>query len=144
MSRNLLGKFLFILFVLAWALWESYPPEARNLIEVFESQAVNRDANFTAIIEQAHKLQQANPQRTFLNLVESVGTRDLTRYFPAIKVKEETDPNRAILLQLQRNSAGRIKLGLDLQGGTSLLVALDTSKLDTNKTSHAEGRELVL
>ncbi|MBI2946832.1 MAG: protein translocase subunit SecD, partial [Verrucomicrobia bacterium] len=97
-----------------------------------------------AIVQQAQKLQQANPQRTYANLVEAVGTNDLTRYFPGIKIKDEPNPNRAILLQLQRNSAGRIKLGLDLQGGTSLLVALDTSKLDTNKTAHAEGRELVL
>ncbi|MBM3837148.1 MAG: protein translocase subunit SecD [Verrucomicrobia bacterium] len=144
MSRNLLGRFLFLLFVLAWSLWETYPPQARNLIDVFNEQASNRDTNFTAIVQQAQKLQQANPQRTYANLVEAVGTNDLTRYFPGIKLKDEANPNRAILLQLQRSSAGRIKLGLDLQGGTSLLVALDTSKLNTNQLSQADQKELAI
>jgi SecD/SecF fusion protein len=144
MSRNLLGRFLFLLFVLAWSIWETYPPQAHNLIDVFNEQASNRDTNFTAMVQQAQTLQQANPQRTYGNLVEAVGTNDLTRYFPGVKIKDEPNPNRAILLHLQRNSAGRIKLGLDLQGGTSLLVALDTSKLDTNQLSNADQKELVL
>ncbi|MBI2950099.1 MAG: hypothetical protein HYY23_20895, partial [Verrucomicrobia bacterium] len=89
MSRNLLGRFLFVVFVLAWAIWEIYPPQARHLIDVFNEQASNRDTNFTAIVQQAQKLQQANPQRTYANLVEAVGTNDLTRYFPGIKIKDE-------------------------------------------------------
>jgi SecD/SecF fusion protein len=42
------------------------------------------------------------------------------------------------LNRLQREVAGKIKLGLDLQGGTSFLVEMDMSKLtDTNEASGA-------
>ncbi|MBI4664499.1 MAG: protein translocase subunit SecD [Verrucomicrobia bacterium] len=144
MSRNLLWRFLFAVFVVLWSVWELYPPQARDLLEFFESQASNRDANYTNIVARARELQQANPLRTFSNLMEAVGTNDLTRFFPTIKLKNEVNPTLAILYQLQRNSAGQIKLGLDLQGGSSLRVAMDMSYLETNKTAQAAGRELVL
>ena len=38
-------------------------------------------------------------------------------------------PNVFILNQLQRDALGKIKLGLDLQGGTSFLVEMDTNRL---------------
>ena len=38
-------------------------------------------------------------------------------------------PNTFILNQLQRDASGKIKLGLDLQGGTSFLVEMDTNSL---------------
>ena len=39
------------------------------------------------------------------------------------------DPTTFILNRLQRDAAGKIKLGLDLQGGTAFLVEMDTNAL---------------
>ena len=45
--------------------------------------------------------------------------------------------------RLQRDAAGKIKLGLDLQGGTEFLVEMDTNALanaqDESDTNHAAG-----
>lgn len=61
------------------------------------------------------------------------GTNDITPYFAhRISVKGEKSPSAFVLNRLQREAAGKIKLGLDLQGGTSFLVGMDTSKISTN------------
>src|SRR5208282_5903418 len=52
-------------------------------------------------------------------------------------------PKTLSLNQLQRDASGKIKLGLDLQGGTSFLVEMDTNRLaqtqdgDTNQVARA-------
>ncbi len=131
MNRNHLYKLLLIVFVVLWSLYELYPPKARNIIDVFAERAVRerKDATFTNIITTARQLQEKLPDRNFGNLKEAVGTNDIIRYFPFIDVKSEKDPNRFALNWLQREAAGKIKLGLDLQGGTSFLVEMDTNQL---------------
>ena len=133
MNRNHLWKFLIIVFVVGWAATEMYPPNGRPLIEVFQENIGKRDAAYTNIMTQFAELQKANPQAEYRNLLEAVGTNDLSRSFD-IDTKGEKDPTRAILNALQRKSAGKIKRGLDLQGGTSYLVEMQTGKLATNSS----------
>lgn len=130
MSRNT-WRFLLTIFVVAWALYELYPPTPRNLIDVFEKRAEFTDTNFTAIVQRARELERERTNQTFFNLLAAVGTNDLTRYFPSLADEEDADPNRAILNRLQQKAAGQIKLGLDLQGGTAFLVSLDPERLKT-------------
>src|SRR5262245_12729682 len=144
MRRNNIWKFALVVFVVAWSLYEMYPPTPRDLLVEFQGRAVRKDATFTSIMERVAQLQKEKPNRTFGNLKEAIGTNDLTTYFPEFDLKGEKDPNSAILHRLQRESAGKIKLGLDLQGGTSYLVAMDTSKLDTNKADFAASKSVAL
>ncbi len=134
-------KFIIVILVLAWAFYEMYPPVGRNLATEFQDKAVKKDAAYTNIVERLQKLQQAYPERTFANLKEAIGTNDITRYFPFYEdAKTELNPTRAVLNHLQRDAAGKIKLGLDLQGGTSFLVGVDYSKVlggDTNAPESA-------
>jgi SecD/SecF fusion protein len=90
-----------------------------------------RDATFSEILTRAQDLQKERPDRAFANLQTAIGTNDITRYFPFFNVKAELDPTKAVLNRLQREAAGQIKLGLDLQGGTSFLVEMDTNRLAT-------------
>jgi SecD/SecF fusion protein len=69
------------------------------------------------------------PGKPYENLVQAIGTNDITRYFPSFGAKSQLQPTTYILNRLQREAAGRIRLGLDLQGGTSFLVAMDTNQL---------------
>ncbi|MBI4324091.1 MAG: protein translocase subunit SecD, partial [Chloroflexi bacterium] len=147
MNRNNFWKFLFVVFVVLWSLWSLNPPQGRNLIGEFQSRASNRDTNFTAIVEQARKLEQEKPGRTFGNLFDAIGTNNIARYFPTIKAPADATAPRVILNRLQRDAAGKIKLGLDLQGGTSFLVGLDTNKIsgvDTNQADFGERRQQAL
>ncbi len=137
MNRNNLPKFIIVVLVLVWAFIEMYPPVGRNLGQYFQERAIpNReDAAFTNIIERLQQLQQATPQRGFANLVDAVGTNVITNYFPFYDVSAERDPSRAVLDHLQKEAAGKIKLGLDLQGGTAFVVGLDTNYLVTSGTN---------
>jgi SecD/SecF fusion protein len=131
MKRKNLGRSLLVVFVLAWALWEMNPPTPRDLIEEFQSRAISTDTNFTAIVQRARELQQQGqtPGRAFASLLEAIGTNNITRYFPFGNVATEDDPTLAVLHRLQRDAAGKIKLGLDLQGGISIKVRMDTNQI---------------
>ena len=129
MQRNNFWRASLVLFVTLWALYELYPPTDRNLIDVFEERATRKGAAFDAIVSQARKLDKEFPERNFSNLRDAIGTNSLTNFI-AFSTAGERDPNRAILNRLQREASGKIKLGLDLRGGTSFLVGLDTSKLE--------------
>jgi SecD/SecF fusion protein len=146
MNRNNLWKFIFVLLVIAWSFYEMYPPVGRNLLAEFQDKAVRKDPNFTAIVTSAEALQKAHPDRIFGNILEASGTNDLTHYFPFYDVKTELNPNRAVLYHLQQGAAGKIHLGLDLQGGTSFVVEMDTNRLEgaTNYANADQYREAAL
>src|SRR5437867_10548995 len=131
MKRKNGWKWMLVVFVVAWALWEINPPTPRDLMEEFQDRAVNTDTNFTAIVQRARELQQQarTPGRAFANLLDAIGTNNITRYFPFVNAAAEDDPTLAVLHRLQRDAAGKIKLGLDLQGGISIKVRMDTNQI---------------
>src|SRR5690349_12924750 len=130
MNRNNFWRLVLVVMVLIWSLFEIYPPTNRDLIQVFRDKAINRDTNFAAIIQRAQVLQKTAPDKAYENLKEAIGTNDLIRYFPSItEAKVQSQPTSYILNRVQRAAAGRIRLGLDLQGGTSFLMEMDTNRL---------------
>jgi SecD/SecF fusion protein len=137
MNRNNLWKWVFVAFVVVWAAFEIYPPKSRDLLEVFKEQASNQDATFTNIVAQAEKLRAQFPDRAYGNLKEASLTNDLRPYFQFVDIKGEANPNNAILNYVQRKAAGKIKLGLDLRGGTQFLVAMS----DTDRVAKADQEE---
>jgi SecD/SecF fusion protein len=138
MKQNNRWRFVLVVLIVAWSLFEIYPPTSKPLAGEFVSRAENRDAAFTNILERLTPLQQARPDREFANLAEAIGTNDIQNYFPFITTTNQLYPTTYILNQLQRDASGKIKLGLDLQGGTSFLVEMDTNALanaDDNGTN---------
>src|SRR5882757_9148064 len=106
MNRNNLWKFVFVLAVIFWSFYEMYPPMSGDMAQEFKKQAIRTDAAYTNIVERLDKLQKDKPDRSsFANLVDAVGTNDITRYFPEYDVKGEMNPTRAVLDQMQRAAA---------------------------------------
>lgn len=138
MKSGYYWKWFFVIFVVAWAVTEMTPPQNQDLVDYF---ALNVDRSDPAlgetadgIIERARKLEEENPGRQYANLLDAVGTNDLQKLFPTISTADAEVPNRAILNSLQEGAAGQIRLGLDLQGGISFLVAMQTNKLREDQT----------
>ena len=129
MNRNNFWRFVLVALVILWSLYELYLPWGRDLLVVFREKAVSRDPTFTTIFQKAQALQRATPEKPYENLMAAIGTNDITRYFPSFGAKDQLHPTAYILNRLQRGAAGRIRLGLDLQGGTSFLVSMDTNRL---------------
>ena len=138
MSRNYFWRTFIIVGLLAWSAFQIYPPQGRDLATEFRTRAVARDDAFKGIVAKLDGLQKTNPERQFANVMEAVGTNEITKYFPFYEGKAELNPTRHILNRLQRDAAGKIKLGLDLQGGTSFLVGVDLNK-STGETIAAPG-----
>jgi SecD/SecF fusion protein len=140
MKQNNRWRFVIVVLIVAWSLFEIYPPTSRPLSGEFVSRADNTDATFTNILQRLAPLQAARPDREFANLLDAIGTNDIQVYFPFITATNELYPTTYILNQLQRDASGKIKLGLDLQGGTSFLVEMDTNALaipeDDTGTNH--------
>src|ERR1700710_624459 len=115
MKQNNRWRFVLVVLIVAWSLFEIYPPTSRNLIVEFSARTEKTDAAFTNILHRLTPLQAARPDREFANLLEAIGTNDIQAYFPFITAKNELYPTTYILNQLQRDASGKIKLGLDLQ-----------------------------
>ena len=149
MKRNNTWRLAIVIFAVVWAIAEVYPWWDRDLIEVFRERAVRQDAGFANIVSQAQAMQATNSVRTYGNLRDAIGTNDITGYFPFFSVTNELKPTAAILNRLQRESRGSIHLGIDLQGGTSFLVEMDTNRIsaaagDTNASVNPRELEAVL
>ena len=114
-----------------------YPPTPRDLIQEFNRRAVDRDATLREIVQQAQTLEKTHPGRAYGNLQEAIGTNEIARYFPFFDTKNENHATIYILNRLQREGAGKIRLGLDLQGGTSFLVEMQTNQLDSAQNTDA-------
>ena len=132
MTRRHLYTLLFILFLVGWAFYSMYPWQSRDLFEVFQERAYHRDTAYTNIVQTYQKLAKENPSRTYGNLKRAVDTNDLSHYFPEMDVKGEKEPSTFIINQLQRTTASKFRLGLDLQGGVAFVVEMQTNKLDVN------------
>src|ERR1700722_2396685 len=145
MKQNNLGWFIFVLCVVFWALYEIYPPTSRDLVQEFSRRAVNRDAAFTNILSNVSAIQQSGTNANEFALLETAtGTNDLEKYFPFYPgAASDVRPNLYILNRLQRDAAGKIKLGIDLQGGTSFLVAMDTNVLVSTDTNGIQSQAAV-
>ncbi|HEX5399811.1 MAG TPA: protein translocase subunit SecD [Verrucomicrobiae bacterium] len=129
-KSNNLWKFLFVLFIICWSFIQMYPPKSRDLVKEFASRAVNTDATFTNIMERVDVLQQERTNSEFANLRAAIGTNNIQPYFHIAGADDALDPTVFILNQLQREASGKIKLGLDLQGGTAFIMEMDTNALE--------------
>ena len=62
MNRNNFWRFVLVVLVLLWSLYELYPPNGEDLVQVFREKAINRDTNFVAIVARAQGLQKKAPE----------------------------------------------------------------------------------
>jgi SecD/SecF fusion protein len=129
-----------IAFLVIGSLWEMYPLTNQSLIQEFQNKAdySAHNATFDNIVSKAKELQAAKPDptREFSDLLTAIGTNDIQSYFPYYNVKGQENPTYTLLNILQRKAAGKIHLGLDLQGGTEFRVSLDTNHISATDTNH--------
>ncbi len=130
MKRNNTWRSIIVILILAWSFYEMQPPTGRALVEVFEEQATTPNDDFKQIVAKARETHSPTNSLTdqYRNLRSAIGTNDLQRFFN-FSTKGEKDPNKAVLGRIQRESAGQFKLGIDLQGGSSVLVQIASNKV---------------
>jgi len=132
MNKQFGWKFGIVIAVTLASFYFMWPPFNRDLVKEFEVRAMARDAAFNTLMEKVHAKQAAAPLREFQNLREAVEEQkvDLRNYFPDLAKAESKTPNLDILNRIDRDCGGKIKLGLDLKGGTSFLLRMDMTQID--------------
>jgi SecD/SecF fusion protein len=138
--KNRLPWFLAVVVLVLWSAYELYPPSTRPLIDQFErSTVLPQDPTFQAIVRAAREQEAQQPGHSFDHLLTAAGDQNLQRFFPNINVPAGRETNRTVLNRLQRDALGQLKLGLDLQGGMSFVV-----QMQTNEFKATDARERAL
>lgn len=157
------GRFVLVAILAGWTFFEWYPPGGENLIDAFEKSAskqevkeemaliVNSLRNFASKINEGDEL----PLTGKNSWMEAIGEADLRELLPEktnglisqLELNEEIwtqewrdldvtikeNINRAILARVQKESEGKVKLGLDLKGGTQFVVQVKPKKDEQGK-----------
>ena len=133
MKRSNIKRFLLLVLILWWAISETLPLQDKQgrLLEQFISES--NDQNSPAILN-IHKtaksnfLAQTDSQNEYgalLSAVEESGVSLKNHFdYKFSGKKSDKEYNDSILQKLQTESSGQIRYGLDLQGGSSFLVAM--------------------
>ena len=137
MKRSNIKRFLLLVLILWWAISETLPLQDKQgrLLEQFISES--NDQNSPAILN-IHKtansnfVAQTDSQNEYgalLSAVEESGVSLKNHFdYKFSGKKSDKDYNDSILQKLQAESSGQIRYGLDLQGGSSFLVAMQMNK----------------
>ncbi len=126
MDKNLKWRLLLIAGLVALFAWVSFPLTETSLREYLARNAANQDEAFTGLLQALQEAETAAvgkkvPVSAIQVLEAEVAAReiDLTRYFPGY------EDNHAVLRRLGKGIAGRLNLGLDLQGGIHVILSID-------------------
>ena len=137
MKRSNIKRFLLLVLILWWAISETLPLQDKQgrLLEQFISES--NDQNSPAILN-IHKTAESNfvaqtdsqnEYGALLSAVEESGVSLKNHFdYKFSGKKSDKDYNDSILQKLQTESSGQIRYGLDLQGGSSFLVAMQMNK----------------
>lgn len=123
-NRPLLLRTCITVFVIALFIIGMYPLRERDYYQVFMEMLKDPgDKDAAALVEDAKKLKEANPQlfqsQVLLQAAESKKI-DLTK-----KVKGDgLLDNRDVMSLIRKNASGSIRLGLDLAGGVEFYLEL--------------------
>ena len=142
MKRSNFKRFLLLAVILWWAIWEMTPLQDKQgrLLEQFISESNDPNSQVISDIYSAAKsnlvaqTDSKNEYGALLSAVEKSGVplKEHFNYKFSGK-KSDKEFNDSVLQRLQRDSSGQIQYGLDLQGGSSFLVAMqmnNTNNID--------------
>ena len=130
-----------MLLVLGWAVYEMIPLQDRNyrLLERFQSESANSTNRVavTSIYETAKESFDAQPELekneygALMSAVDESGEALSDHFNYKFSGKKTTEEMNTLIMQkLQRDSSGQIQFGLDLQGGSSFLVQMQTNNIN--------------
>ena len=124
MNKPLIWKTAVILVVLIACAVSVYPPGGRSFLYVFEKTARDKDEEFGHLLASARAELEGtskDPGIVVRDLAERTDV-DLTQYF-------DGEDNRQVIALLHQKAAPKIRLGLDLRGGTEFVLRVKTEEL---------------
>lgn len=118
-----------ILAVIALLALASYPLTESNVRDYLKREAVNQDEAFNQLLEALDGEYDLEDRKVPISGVELLKMKvddlgiDLTRYFP------DQENNKDAIRYIGKDTKGSLNLGLDLQGGMHVILAVDELEL---------------
>ena len=133
------GRFMLVAILAVWTFFEWYPPQGKNVIDLFDQTAAGNQELIVADLKEASAELREGENLTKTQWEAAIGDADLRDLFPqhtngmagklgltnswaAPNEEEQKQINSEILKEIQKDSTGKVKLGLDLSGGTQFVV----------------------
>jgi SecD/SecF fusion protein len=130
--------------------------DSKDAIAVFSETATDKDLAFEAIVTEAKRLvsaEKSDPLKALEDAAVKVnadrrgtdvedadqlihGPMNMSKYFP--RFAKEKKPNEMTANYVRLKARGKLRLGLDLKGGTEILVAYPLEDLDDLELSASE------
>ena len=140
------GRFALVAILAIWTLSEWYPPQGKNMVDEFDQTAQGNQDSIVAELKEASSKLREGDELTLETWMTAVGDVDLgdvpgqtngivkqigieKEAWVAPTEEQQRQINREILARIQKDSVGKVKLGLDLRGGTQFVVQVKP-KLD--------------
>ena len=150
MKKSVIWRLIIVVSILfAWGI-SLFPLTDRSFYDVLREEAKDKvDDNLEELITQAKKIDNSNsesfitPPKAVLKTADEMKI-DLRDYIP---IYDQPDaPNSSVINYVRRRAAGKLKLGLDLRGGTEFIIAFkkeDVPKNDPDKKVEEARGEII-
>jgi SecD/SecF fusion protein len=130
MFSKILGRSILSVVVLLWSFWSLIPPNDCPFNDFIAHRAKSQVNEFSGLLSRAKlRVQFKQSPSIFVALkdIARVEKIDLSSYFPDIKlqdIKNLDRKNKILMDVLLRESKGRLKRGLDLEGGIAFTLKI--------------------
>lgn len=137
-KKPVILRSVFAILVLGVFMFSMYPLGQRDFYDTFKDILSNpADKNVTALIESAqakYKSGKAPSNSAALEDAAREKGMDLSKLVKPVIVKsQKITTNKDVISVIRKNSAGSIRLGIDLDGGAEFMLALVPEKADKAK-----------
>jgi SecD/SecF fusion protein len=149
-KKSVFWRLVIIIVILSGWFYSLFPLTDRPFYDVLKEEANARiDAGFEKVIEHARKIDNSNsgslvtPAKAVLASANELNI-NLRDYIPIYN--QPNANNQTVVNYVRRRTAGKIRLGLDLRGGTEFVIEFDKDKLaetDPDKNTEEARDEII-
>lgn len=146
MKSGILWKSIFSVLLVVWSILNIVPYKDTPFPVYIRESVTAEKAEFTALLDRLDKLVQDQPRDyptlfVAMNKVANEERLDLARYFPDLNVQDQKNISRRndlLMRELLKRSQSKIKLGLDLKGGVSVVFRINEEDLSDENWERVE------
>lgn len=134
MKKSVIWRFVIIGLILGVWFASIFPYQDRPFLKILQQEAKGKDKVFDELITETKKVakEQQLPIPKALERVANIRKIDLTQYIKLVNKPNAT--NRDVIAKVRRLAKGKLKLGLDLRGGTEFTIAFNPKDIPKGKT----------
>lgn len=147
MMKSFSGKLVLSVIVLVWALFSLLPLNDRPFNDYIATRATAYEDEFAGLLARAKLRVNSGRSKTLFTAIKDIAHEeqlDLSTYFIDIElvdIKNIDKKNKIVMDYLLKDSKGRLKKGLDLQGGISFTLKIGDRDSEV-KDAHVRSSQL--